>query len=270
MRAMPAALREDELRELRGHLEQRAEDYQNAGLSDDDGAIARAGKVWVRRARWARNCAMRGKASPWSWWRLAAAIAGVTAFLLVGVNFGADLGDCVATDERKQPRSCRKSCCCFARFYIALPLLCGVLFSHWLGRRGCIVATLYFAALALGNLTFILPASSNRVRAAPANFVAFINAAWFPYFWVALAFAGAWTGQNWRIKQRYQMALAGARLSPPSRFLWVPLNPKWWRNAALAPRNCRRALWRARLVSISSANAPHCHFEKLSLFSTAR
>ena len=231
MRVLPAATREDELRELRGHLEQRAEDYENQGMSGDDAQTRALEGLGSARTLGAKLCdAWEGIA--FGWWRLAAALAGVSAFLLfatLALIWAIALLPMSAATALL-PEIVLLLCAVF----IALPLLCGVLFSHWLGRRGCIVATLYFAALALNNLTLIFPAPSIAFAAPPANFVTFVDAAWFPYLWVVLAFVGAWAGQSWRIKQRYKMALAGARLSPPSRVLWMPLNPKWGRNAALA------------------------------------
>ena len=101
------------------------------------------------------------------------------------------------------------------------------------GRRGCIVATLYFLALALGKFTVTFPSSSAALEAPPANFVALANAAWFPYLWVALAFIGAWIEHVWRMQMRYNLATAGAHATEPKRMFWMRFNLKLWRNVLL-------------------------------------
>ncbi len=226
MRIMPAAARDDELRELRGHLEQRAEDYADAGMSDDAAQMRALEGLGSPRKLGASLCdAWEG--IPFSWWRLAAALVGVTAVWGVGIIVvvlalvAISLNSEVALLPEIVPLLCG--------FYMALPLGCGVLFSHWLGRHGWLVSTLYFAVCRL-NLTYPSPQST---FAPPANFVELTNAAWFPYILVVLAFVGAWTGQSWRMKKRHQLALAGTRPLAPSRFLVVPLNLDWWRNAVL-------------------------------------
>ena len=230
MRIMPATLRDDELRELRGHLQQRVEDYQNAGMSDDAAQTRALESLGSPRALGAKLCDA-WESIAFSWWRLAAAIVGVTAFLVFGMAFF--ILALVTIPLNSETALLPEIAPAFCAFYVALPLFCGVLFSHWLGRRGCMVATLYFLALALGKFTVNFP-SSGEFEAPSTNFVGLVNGAWFPYFWVALAFAGAWIEQRWRLRKRHQMALSGARILAPSRFLWVPLNLGWWRNAVLA------------------------------------
>lgn len=235
MSIMPTAARADELRELRGHLEQRAEDYRDAGTSDDAAQLRALEGLGSPRKLGASLCdAWEG--FPFDWWRVLAAILGVTAVLLFGIAaflimmVFASIKSEVALLPEITPSICA--------FYVALPLLCGVLFSHWLGRRGCIVAMLYFVALALGNLTLTFPQQSEIFIAAMAGFTNVANAPWFPYFWVALAWIGAWGEQSWRLRKRHQLALRGGRVLSPSRFLWVPLNLDWWRNAVLATLAC--------------------------------
>lgn len=230
MRAMPAAARDDELRELRGHLEQRVEDYLGAGMADDAAQLRALEGLGSPRKLGASLCdAWEGIA--WSWWRLAAAIAGVTAFLLFGLLATIlalaiiPLNSELALLPEIVPLLCA--------FYLSLPLFCGLLFSHWLGRRGCIVATLYFVALALGSFTVTFPRASAAFAAPPASFAAIVSAAWFPSLWILLAFVGAWAQQRWRLRNRHQLALACSQPLPPSRFLVVPLNFDWWRNAVL-------------------------------------
>ena len=243
MRIMPATLRDDELRELRGHLEQRAEDYREDGMSDDAAQLRALEGLGSPRKLGASLCdAWEGIA--WSWWRLAAAILGVTAFLLFGVAafLIAILFASIQSEVALLPEIVPLICA----FYAALPLLCGVLFSHWLGRRGCLVAALYFGALALSKLTLTFPQQSEMFAAAIAGFGILANAPWFPYFWIVLAFIGAWGEQSWRLKKRRQLALIGASCQSPSRFLWVPLNLDWWRNAVLVTLVCG-AIYGARV-----------------------
>lgn len=235
MRIMPAARRADELRELRGHLQQRAEDYADAGMSEDAAQFRALEGLGSPRKLGAQLCdAWEGIA--FSWWRLAAAIVGVTAFLLFGLL--ATIFALAVVPSNSEIALLPEIVPLLCAFYVALPLFCGALFSHWLGRRGCIVATLYFAALALGNFTVNFPTASQAFEAPPTNFVTIANAALFPCFWVALAFVGAWAQQFWRVKRRYQLALSGTQSLEPSRFLWVPLNFDWWRNIVLLSVTC--------------------------------
>ena len=228
MRAMPAALRDDELRELRGHLQQRAQDYTGEGMSEDEAQIKALEGLGSPRKLGAKLCdAWEGIA--WSWWRLIAAIAGVTAFLLFAVlaliwaMALLPLSDSMALLPEVVPLLCG--------VYIVSPLFCGALFSHWLGRRGCLVATLYFLALALGNFTVIFPESA-AFAAPPANFVAIVNGAWFAYFWTALAFIGAYA-ESTRHRQARYLATVGAHSLPLKRRFWVRFNLRLWRNALL-------------------------------------
>ena len=232
MRVMPAAKRDDELRELRGHLEQRAQDYESAGMSADEAQLRATEGLGSARALGNRLCdAWEGV--PFGWWRLAAAIMGVTAFLLFGVAFVilAMVTIPLHSEAVLLPEIVPALC----MVYIALPLFCGLLFSHWLGRRGRLVATVYF--LALENLTMTFPAST-AFAAPPANFVAIVNAAWFPYFWVALAWAGACAGHFQRTQMRYKLATVGAAMVEPRRVVWMRLNFKWWRKALLLTMLC--------------------------------
>ena len=230
MRIMPAAKRDDELRELRGHLQQRTEDYVGAGLSEDAAQMRALEGLGSPRKLGASLCdAWEGIA--FSWWRVLAAIIGVTAFLLfagVALIFAFSVAPTnaeIALLPEVVPVLCG--------LYLALPLFCGLLFSHWLGRRGCLVAALYFLSLALGDLTVNFPKASAAFTAPPSNFVGIVHAAWFNYFCIVLAFVGAWLEQSWRMKRRHQLSLVGLHPSPPSRFLVVPLNFDWWRNAVL-------------------------------------
>ncbi len=231
MRIMPAAVRDDELRELRGHLEQRVEDYCGQGMSDDAAQLRSLEGLGSPRKLGAKLCdAWEGIA--FSWWRLIAAIVGVTLFLFVGiVAIGFALAVVPMNSEAAILPEIVPLLCAL---YVALPLFCGVLFSHWLGRRGCIVATLYFAALTLGDLTVNFPTPSAAFTTPPSSFVGIVHAAWFNYFWTVLAFAGSWMEHLWRIKKRHQLALIGGRVLQTSRFLVVPMNFDWWRNAILA------------------------------------
>ena len=230
MRIMPAAVRDDELRELRGHLEQRVEDFVNQGMSADEAQTQAIAGLGSPRALGSRLCdAWEG--IPFGWWRLAAAIAGVTAFLMFGVALF--MLSLITLPLHAEIALLPEITPLLWTFYLAMPLTCGVLFSHWLGRRGCLVATLYFLALALGNMKVTFPTSSEHIAAPPAIFLHVVNAPWFAYFCVVLAFVGAWSEHRWRMQKRYQMALVGSDIVSPKRVLWVPLNLKWWRNALL-------------------------------------
>ena len=229
MRIMPATLRDDELRELRGHLEQRAEDYIGAGMSENEAQARAVEGLGSPRKLGAKLCdAWEGIA--FSWWRLAAAIAGVTAFLVFGIAFVTlafvtiPLNSEIALLPEVVP--------VLFGLYLALPLLCGLIFSRWLGRRGCMAATLYFLALALAHFTVTFPADAQSMEAPPAYVSALANAAWFPYFWVALAFTGAWAESVWRTQTRF-LATVGARSIEQKRLFWMQFNLKLWRNALL-------------------------------------
>lgn len=121
-------------------------------------------------------------------------------------------------------------------FYLALPFLGGLLFSHWLGRRGPLVATLYFLALALGDFRLSFASDTPTLLTPPSGVMEMINAAWLPYLWVALAFIGAWGEHVWRMQMRYEMATAGSRIPEPKRVFWIQFNLKLWRNALLLIR----------------------------------
>ena len=130
MRILPAATRDEELRELRGHLEQRVEDYQNAGLPDDAAQMRALESLGSPRRLGASLCdAWEG--IPFSWWRLLAAIVGVTAFLLFGMAFV--ILALVTIPLNSETALLPEITPAFCAFYMALPLFCGLLFSHWLG-----------------------------------------------------------------------------------------------------------------------------------------
>ena len=226
MRIMPAALRDEELRELRGHIEQRVEDYANQGMSDDAAQARALEGLGSARKLGASLCdAWEGIA--FSWWRLAATIAGVTLLLLFGIvsTILAMVTIPMNSETALLPEIVPSICA----FYMALPMFCGMLFSHWLGRRGCLVATLYFLVLAFCHLTLTFPSDLQP----PARFTAIYDAVWLPYFWIILAFTSAWGQQFWRVRKRHQLALVGLQPLSPSHFLWVPLNFDWWRNMVL-------------------------------------
>lgn len=229
MRSMPAALRDDELRELRGHLEQRAEDYRDAGMSDDAAQVRALESLGSPRKLGAQLCdAWEGIA--WSWWRLVAAIIGVTAFLMLA-GLALIMAFSIVPTNAEIALFPEVVPVLFG-LYLALPLCSGLLFSHWLGRRGCLVATLYFLVLALAKFTVTFPTASQSMEAPPAFFSAIANAAWFPYFWIALAFTGARLEQNWRTQTR-TLATAGAHAIEGKRLFRMQCNLKLWRGALL-------------------------------------
>ena len=192
MRIMPAALRDDELRELRGHLEQRAEDFENAGMSDD-AAYARAlESLGSPRALGAKLCdSWEGIA--FSWWRLAAAIVGAIAlqWLWSVANLLV-----YALTEKEPFVSLTEPLWSLMTWLHPLPAFAtGWLFSRFLGRRGLLWATLYFGVLIyLGDPLHIelLLISSKMSHS--------LFMAWLPHIRVIAACAGAFVCQKLRVR----------------------------------------------------------------------
>ena len=82
IRAMPAAVRADELRELRGHLEQRAQDYIGAGMSASEAQTRAVAGLGSARALGTKLCDV-WEGVPFRWWRLLAAITGAISLQLM-------------------------------------------------------------------------------------------------------------------------------------------------------------------------------------------
>ncbi len=183
MRVMPAAAREEQLRELRGHLEQRAEDYQNAGLSDDAAQLRALQGLGSPRALGAKLCdAWEGIA--FSWWRLAAVITGAIAlqWLWSVVN----LLVYVLTEQQAFVAFTEAFFYSMTWLHPLPAFATGWLFCRYLGRRGVWWAVIYFGALIfLGDPLHIelLLVSSKLSNS--------LFMGWLPHIRIIAAFAGA-------------------------------------------------------------------------------
>ncbi len=146
LRSMPSAKRDEELRELRSHLEQRAEDFEAQGLEAKDAQSQTVEAFGSPRVLGSKLCdAWEG--IPSSWWRVAGAVLGVTMIWLVG-NL------CLhtwLTSLRSWPESVL-----FPELgwfptlaYGSLPSGCGAILSFRLGRRGWWIGLVYFSLMSL-------------------------------------------------------------------------------------------------------------------------
>ena len=239
MRIMPAALRDDELRELRGHLEQRAEDFENAGMSASEAQAQAVEGLGAARALGSRLCdAWEGIA--FSWLRVLAAIVGVTAFLAMGVaaGFVFAMGTVPLPAQTPLFPEIGWALLALLGLYALLPLVGGWLFSHWLGRRGPLVALLYFGITRL-NLTITEGTMPNGrlpdpwVWSPPPLLVEYVNLPWLAALNVALGLGGAVLCYIWRMRARRAFAGEARFELRPARVAGIPFHPRTWGRASI-------------------------------------
>lgn len=198
LRCMPVSKREDELRELLSHLEQRTQDFAAQGIDRAQAQMLAIEEFGAPRALGTKLCDA-WECVPFSIGRLLLAVGGITliwfssllalSFAFIGMRFW--------------PQSVLFPELPYALVgtAIGLPFGCGWLFSHWLGRRGRLVTFLYFVFLAFGlkwswniSTTFPIP---------------------FPMLSLMLATTGAFVGHALR-RRRLYLASANGMLVPDS------------------------------------------------------
>lgn len=233
LRPLPLAKREEELHELRSHLEQRAEDFQGQGLDSKDAQTRTVEVFGSPRALGAQLCdAWEG--IPFSWWRVGASVLRVTMLLFAtALIFAIAMGVCDLFPETGLFPEAIPLC---IGFYALVPFGCGWLFSRWLGRRGRLIALLYFGILYWG-LNFGLSyntSNPNATLGAPDLAISFVDASWLPTFDVALGCLGAVTAYAYKSRLHLHLALAGGQSvnARSTRVGFVPLNLKTWARAA--------------------------------------
>ena len=240
LRFMPFSRREEELRELRSHLEQRAEDFQLAGSSDEEAQLRATEAFGSPRTLGAKLCdAWEG--IPFSWWRVAASVCGITVIWLASaIIIGLVM---MILPGQAELSLFPEVLPALTGVFALVPFACGLLFSHWLGRRGRFITLVYFAVMLLilrVNLSYDTRQSSQIFASPPDFFVAYVNATWLPAFNVALAFLGSVLGHLRQKRTQLQFAVVGSRPSAlrPVRLLFVPLNLSTWGRAAGALSVC--------------------------------
>lgn len=248
LRSMPDWKREEELRELRSHLEQRVEDFETQGFKVEEAqtkAVEALGSAW---ALGTKLCdAWEG--IPFSWWRIAASVCGITVIWLASaILIGLAM---MILPGQAELSLFPEALPILTGVFALVPFACGLLFSHWLGRRGRLITLVYFAVMLLilrVNLSFDTRQPSQFSPQPPDFFVAYINAAWLPIFNVASAFGGSVFGHTARNRTRLRLATVSHHsfARRPVRLLFVPLNlPTWAR--ALGALSVGSSLFGARV-----------------------
>lgn len=232
LRHLPANVRDNEVREMRSHLEQLTEDFEAQGLALDTAQTRAVEMFGSPHALGAKLCdAWEG--IPFSWWRALAALCAITALWIASI-FAITLPILIIGTQPAQglfPELLPS----LAALYASVPFGCGLLFSHWVGRRGRLITLIYFVVVLLIlrlNLSFDASKNSSALNA-PDFFIAYVNATWLPFFNIALAFAGSVVGHNLKVRTRYRLAMVGATNFhlQTTRILFVPLHPKTWGRA---------------------------------------
>lgn len=133
LRSMPNWKRDEELRELRSHLEQRIEDFQRAGSSMEEAQTRAALALGSPKALGAKLCdAWEG--IPFSGWRLMATLGAVTLLWFssqLGIYFGV-----LRFIDSPTNHLFPEWISVVAGITLLTPFSCGMLLSLWLGRRG--------------------------------------------------------------------------------------------------------------------------------------
>ncbi|RYX80595.1 hypothetical protein EON83_27935 [bacterium] len=228
LRSLPQSKREDELKELRSHLQQRVEDFQH-GLKIEEAqqqAVCALGAPNVLGAR----LADAWEGIPFSWWRVAATCA-VTTMIWILSSFIAGISMALGgtfSGTALLPELFPL----IMVFYLSVPVLCGALFTHWLGRRGRLFASIYFTFLFVlfdMNLHYNTY-SPSRMSEPPIYFTGYINSTWGSLINTALGFLGAYLLHTLKTRKRARLAEANGLVfdNPPVRLLRIPFNPKTW------------------------------------------
>ena len=149
LRSMPTWKQEEELRELRSHLEQRVEDFERDGLNRKD-AQTRATEAFGSAKALGRNLGDAWEGVPQSWRDILAVvlrvlvIAFAAKFTLSLLSWSLFLGDESLLVQTLRAVS--------NLLFACISIGCGGLLSLWLGRRGPKVV------LSLGVLLWVVDA----------------------------------------------------------------------------------------------------------------
>lgn len=221
LRSMPGVKRDEELRELRSHLEQRVEDFEAQGLNLEDAQRRATEGFGSARALGSQLCDV-WEGIPFSWWRVARSVLRATVILFVGLSFTT----LALALLRTQPVTglMPELFPLLVALYLSLPFVCGMLFSCWLGRRGRLIGLIYIAFM-FSDIK--LNASSGF--APPDSFVAFVNSLWSFLFSILSGFTGAVFLHVLQTRP-YRIAIAGGSTKgvPPLRTWRLLLNFKVW------------------------------------------
>lgn len=210
LRSMPSVKRDEELRELRSHLEQRIEDFEARGLKIED-AQARAVDGFGSPQVLGSKLCDAWEGISFSWWR---AVIGVTLFW-----FGANLVLIFALFGLSfwpQRALLPEAPYAFIVASSGVPFYCGTLFSRWLGRRGRLATLLYFLSL---FVAMKFTPSINWITGDAFSIP-------LPIYNTALALGGAIVG--YALQKRSRLAKAGGGS--------VELNPTQLKRAAFSWR----------------------------------
>ncbi len=208
LRSMPPSKRDDELRELRSHLEQRAEDFARDGLSPE-AAQAQALHEFGSPRSLGSNLCDAWEDMPFSLWRLLTTLVPISIIWLVAsIVLHVGLFVLAFWDQAALLPELPSL---VALVFVSLPFACGWLFSRGLGRRGPLVTLLYFGGLAILNFQFHLPFGVEQAFSLPK-----------PLFNLFMAFCGAIYRHD-LYRQRLRFAFIGGKtLASP-----VSSRPHW-------------------------------------------
>ena len=146
LRSMPGWKQEEELRELRSHLEQRVEDFQLAGSSIEEAETRAALAFGSPKALGSKLCDV-WEGIAWNWWRVGTTLSSVTVLWFVAnIIFISALFTMQFWPQRALLPEIPYL---WVLAYSSVPFGCGALLSRRLGRRGRLVALLCFAAISL-------------------------------------------------------------------------------------------------------------------------
>ena len=241
MRALPPAVREDELRELRGHLEQRAQDFESAGMSAPAAQARAVEGLGSARALGAQLCdAWEGIA--WSWWRLAAAVSYVALWLSAQIALVTGMEVALV-----RPQSALWLELLWAMGTFGLSAVCGIALSQVLGRRGkwtgaALVGVLWIAELMWPQ--FYSPFALMRDRAFQGSIVPLMSV----HLSLILAGAALWDARR---RERLMRADFGAL----TRFEAAPKVLNWRLSPGAMALACGALTLAMALVSAGVFNA---------------
>ncbi|RYX80597.1 hypothetical protein EON83_27945 [bacterium] len=202
LRSLPQSKRDEELRELRSHLELRTEDFENLGLPSAAAQAHAVNEFGSAHSVGSKLCdAWEGVT--FTVGRLISTLIAVTIIWLI-TNIALSVGwmALIFWDKAALFPEIPYD---LAIVFIGTPFYCGWLFSRRLGRRGPLVALLYFSTLSL--LTF-----NTRTYFPEGLIFSFLP---FPIFNLLLAFCGAVCGNGLR-QRRLQMAFANGQSFTPT------------------------------------------------------
>lgn len=155
LRSMPKWKKEEELRELRSHLEQRAEDFEREGLKRED-AQTRATEAFESAKALGEKLCDAWEGVPQGWWHVVGAVLKVVAISLVA-QIALWLPGLVFSQGEPSSLELLALFPYFLFLLLGAPIYCGCLLSLWLGRRAPkVILGLLISLYVVGDLMIFL------------------------------------------------------------------------------------------------------------------